>query len=88
MCTDKELPKYKCNKQVWALQIADINNPVNEIDGSAIITPTNDTYTPFKVDAEYMKKHNPHIGGYYIMYKDGYKSFSPAKPFEDGYTLI
>jgi hypothetical protein len=35
-----------------------------------------------------MTKHNPQVGGYYVMYKDGYQSWSPASEFEDGYTRI
>lgn len=28
------------------------------------------------------------IGGYYVLYADGYASYSPAKAFEEGYTEI
>ena len=35
------------------------------------------------VDAAYMKKHVPVVGGYYIKYlDDGYESFCPADVFE------
>ena len=27
-------------------------------------------------------------GYYYVVYRDGYKSWSPASEFEDGYTRI
>ncbi len=37
---------------------------------------------------DYMRKHQPKIGGYFVVYKDGYKSFSPAEAFEEGYTRI
>ena len=89
---EQEMPKYNCNKQVWALKIAKIkcdneDNPAAESDGSAIITPADETYSPFKVDAKYMHKHKPEVNGYYVIYKDGYKSFSPAEPFEEGYSL-
>ena len=30
----------------------------------------------------------PEVGGYYVVHKDGYKSFSPANAFEEGYTRI
>lgn len=33
-------------------------------------------------------KHKPQVGGYYVVYADGYQSFSPAKAFEEGNTLI
>ena len=80
-----EMPKYKCTKQVWALKIKSIKV---EIDGSAIITPEDEGYSPFKVDAEHMSKHAPSAGGYHVCYKDGYRSFSPAKAFEEGYLLV
>lgn len=59
-----------------------------ETDGSAMITPEEEGYAPFKVDFEYMRKHKPQVGGYFVQYEDGYKSFSPAEPFESGYTRI
>lgn len=71
----REMPKYRCHKEVWALKIATIvidgeGEPNRETDGSA------------------MRKHKPQAGGYYVLYKDGYTSFSPADAFEDGYTRI
>lgn len=89
-----EMPRYRCHKEVYALKIAAIDDPLTskgpdeETDGSAMITPANEGYAPFKVDYAYMRKHEPHIGGYYVVYKDGYKSFSPAEVFEDGYTRM
>jgi len=92
MSASKEMPKYNCHKQVWALKIAGIkrhneDDPRAETDGSAMITPEEDGYAPFRVDREYMCKHKPEIGGYYVVYKDGYKSYSPAQAFEEGYSL-
>jgi hypothetical protein len=40
------------------------------------------------VSENYIHKHNPQIGGYYVLYEDGYESFSPADAFESGYSLI
>ena len=28
------------------------------------------------------------VGGYYVVYTGGYKSWSPAEAFEDGYTKV
>jgi hypothetical protein len=87
-----EMPRYLCHKKVWALKIAGIKRDgegeSRETDGSATITPAENGYAPFKVDHAYMHKHKPEVGGYYIVYDDGYKSFSPAKAFEEGYSLI
>jgi hypothetical protein len=92
MSEGMEMPRYKCYKEVWALKIAAIKydgeGEDRETDGSAIITPEDTRYAPFKVDFDYMWKHNPQVGGYYVVYKDGYKSFSPADAFESGYTLV
>ena len=90
-----EMPKYRCHKEVHALKIleivldSDVAQAENrETDGSATITPEDEGYAPFKVDHAYVHKHKPEVGGYYVVYADGYKSFSPAEAFEEGYTLI
>ncbi len=90
---DREMPKYKCHKEVWALKIAKIepvvpDDPHAESDGTAIITPVEKGYAPFSVSWEYMSKHHPQVGGYYVVYDDGYKSWSPADAFEEGYTRL
>jgi hypothetical protein len=90
--TGAEMPKYKCYKEVHALKIAKITvNPnisARESDGSAVITPEDSRYSPFEISGDYMRKHSPEVGGYFVVYVDGYESYSPAKAFEDGYTLI
>jgi hypothetical protein len=85
-----ELPRYRCHKEVWALKIGAIHmdHPACVLPGDAMLTPTDTRYAPFLVRREYIEKHSPHAGGYYVVYKDGYKSFSPADAFEDGYTRI
>lgn len=76
----REMPRYQSHKKVWALKIADI-------DG-VMVTPENESYATFAVSTDYLRKHEPKIGGYYVVYDDGYASFSPADAFEGGYTLI
>ena len=91
-----EMPKYQCHKKVWALKIANIKRLVEKASdpmaetayAGAIITPEDAGYGPFEVDADYVRKHAPKAGGYYVVYADGYKSWSPADAFEDGYTRI
>jgi hypothetical protein len=82
--TEREMPRYICHKQVWALKIKSIE--VVDSDGLAELTPEEKGFATFEVSGEYMRKHEPHSGGYYVVYKDGYKSFSPADAFESGYT--
>lgn len=43
---------------------------------------------PLPIDAAFWEKHKPQAGGYYVVYEDGYKSFSPAEAFESGYTRV
>lgn len=93
-----QLPRYICHKQVCALKIKEIEQVFavsHEGDGrtsqspiGSRIVPEDDRYAPFSVGMDYVNKHNPKVGGYYVRYDDGYESWSPAKAFEDGYTLI
>ena len=78
----REMPRYQCFKQAWALKIAKLSH---NADGGATITPEDPGYDSFRVPLEYLTKHRPTEGGYYIVYDDGYKSFSPAEAFESGY---
>ncbi len=53
-----------------------------------MISPAEEGYRPFFVSAEFLAKHKPEVGGYWVQYADGYQSFSPAAAFEEGYTRI
>ncbi len=91
---DELLPLYLCHKKVRATKIIKLEpaagdrpaGPNDETDGGAIITPAEVGFGRIRVDRDYVKKHSPTVGGYYVIYEDGYKSFSPAKAFEEGYT--
>lgn len=72
------LPMYTCHKQIGALKI-------KTIIGNTIV-PEDEGYAPLEVSHEYLMKFEPIAGGYYVVYEDGYKSFSPAHAFEKGYT--
>ena len=93
MNASREMPRYRSHKEVHALKIAAIvrdgEGELNrETDGSAMITPAEEGYAPFRVDREYMRKHDPQVGGYYVLYAGGYSSWSPAEAFEEGYTKL
>lgn len=84
-----EMPRYKCHKEVWALRIAEIHPGRGDGGGpGATMVPSDVGYAPFSVGEDYLSKHNPKEGGYYVVYSDGYKSFSPAAAFEEGYTRV
>lgn len=85
----REMPRYKCHKEVWALKIKELEIEHREDDSVVgIITPEEEGYAKFEVDEGYLTKHKPEVGGYYVVYKDGYKSFSPADALEEGYTRV
>ena len=91
MCASIEMPKYKCHKEVWALKIEEVIDPTrpnDENDGSLILRFQDKNYADLRVDHEYVQKHNPKASGYYVVYQDGYKSWSPADAFESGYERI
>ena len=79
------MPRYQCHKKVWALQIKKINVIGGPDGGGAIIFPEELHFAPFEVSGDFMSKHQPVEGGYLVQYEDGYKSYSPASAFEDGY---
>jgi len=88
-----EFPRYSCHKIVQAVKIADV---VLHEDRSATITPEG-PFTPFTAPPAFVRKHlvfggvslrESVVGGYYVVYEDGYASFSPAGAFEAGYTRI
>lgn len=96
MTVTSEMPQYQCHKKVWALKIYDFRpNPNPDPTGrsaassyGATIVPEEQGYAEFQVDADYVSKHNPKPGGYYVVYEDGYASYSPAAAFESGYSRV
>lgn len=84
-----ELPKYKCHKLVGALKIASVDLREDGAD----VYPADEGYEPFEVGLDWLRKF--HVAqepagqfGYYVVYEDGYASWSPSKAFEEGYTKI
>lgn len=77
------LPRWKCHKKVRAAKIV---NVLNALDG--MLLALDGIAEPVRVSFTWMDKHEPVVGGYYVVYEDGYTSFSPAKAFEDGYTPL
>lgn len=79
----KELPRYQCHKQVWALKIKSI---AATDDGGAMLHVHEEDYASIYVPPEYLMKHKPMPGGYFVLYDGGYQSFSPAEAFLSGYS--
>lgn len=79
------LPQWQCHKVVQAAQI-DIIRDQHVPDGGAILTLTGGITV--KVDATWVARNTARVGGYYVVYEDGYASYSPQAAFEGGYTLM
>ena len=77
------MKKWKCHKVVEAGKII-VMKPSS--DDRVVLQTENDGF--IEVDRQYMDKHKPKVGGYYVLYEDGYHSFSPAEAFENGYTEV
>lgn len=77
----REIPLYKCHKEVRAFKITRM---VPMSKGSQLWGEDGHT----QVDLTYVIKHKPEVGGYFVQYEDGYISYSPAKAFEEGYSIV
>lgn len=79
----KLLPKYQCHKIVSALKLAAV-----DIRRDCIrVVPDDPAFAPFDLPAGWKSKWTDDPG-YYVVYADGYTSWSPTKAFEDGYTPL
>jgi hypothetical protein len=72
------MERYRCHKVVEAAKILLVDDTGLELaDGASVGT------TP-----EWLHRHRPEVGGYFVRYEDGYLSYSPARAFESGYRLM
>ena len=87
----REMPRYISCKLVWAVCIAAIEQAPADQEkqhpsGDWYIKPAEDGYGPICVSHDFVAKHKPAVGGYYIRYQDGYESYSPSAAFLRGAT--
>lgn len=87
MSEGREMPRYRCHKEVWALQVSDVPIKINA-DGSITFGVADVGYGPVTVGREVVARYMPVAGDFYVVYADGYKSFSPRKAFIEGYTPL
>ena len=79
-----QMPRYRCIKDVYALYIGEV---ITHVDSITLVFD-NPNYASKLMDRSWAAKHEPQAGGYYVVYKDGYQSYSPAKAFEEGYICM
>jgi len=80
MSVQRQMPRYKCHKEVYALRIS-------ACDGDTLCF-VEEGYKPILVGSAWVKRHKPEVGGFYVVYRDGYSSYSPADAFLEGYTPL
>ena len=85
--TKVELPLYQSHKRVRAAKITEIESHESDGRGSHTMIFGEIDGSKFLSD-EWKDRFKPEVGGYYVVYDDGYSSFSPAKAFEEGYSRI
>lgn len=82
------LPRWRCHKVVQAAKIEEIRRDGQPMNGARLIfTPTGAVLSRFVCGA-WLDRHNPQVGGYFVIYDDGYESYSPPEAFESGYTPV
>lgn len=86
---DAAMPRYVSHKRVWALEIDSIGprDALLERNGFTRRLNFRDAgYATIDVPEEMFARYIPAPGDFYVVYADGYKSFSPRKAFLEGYT--
>ena len=76
------MQKYRSFKVVEAFRIYTIENPSDD-EVRLVGDGVEET-----VDVGWFVKHGPEVGGYFVRYQDGYRSYSPAEAFASGYRLV
>lgn len=74
-----ELPRWRCHKIVRAAKIVAI-----DFGERLDLMP----HGVVEVGAQWIVEKRAEVGGYYVVYEDGYASYSPAKAFEEGYSWV
>lgn len=85
------MQRYRCHKEVQALRITEVKQSAPDAPntvGCGTWDLLSEGNTPVTVSHTWYCKHLPVTGGYLVNYEDGYVSYSPAEPFEKGYSLI
>lgn len=72
---------FQCHKQVKAAKITEVTESAVSFEHQGLKMECIEGHA-------WITKHKPEVGGYLVVYEDGYKSYSPAKAFEEGYSIL
>ena len=84
-----EMPRYQSHKKVWALKLARID--LEHSVGQVLLHPEDPAFAPIEQTIGWYGskvKDGETDPGYYVVYEDGYASWSPTQAFEEGYTRL
>jgi hypothetical protein len=81
-----KVPSYISHKVVQALPIKEVISTGADMGGDVVFADFQ-RYGTLHCEAKMFSRYVPQPGDYLVFYEDGYKSFSPKKAFEDGYTI-
>ncbi|KKM25884.1 hypothetical protein LCGC14_1590510 [marine sediment metagenome] len=81
---EEELPQYKCHKIVGAAKITALKDAE---EGKTLVFGEIDRHR--YVGSNWLDQNRTMVvGGYFVVYVDGYTAYSPAQAFEEGYTKV
>lgn len=80
MSASAQMPQYISHKKVWALEISKVEGHILHFADAG--------FAPIEAPAEMFLRYTPVPGDRYMVYPDGYKSFSPKAAFEEGYEKL
>ena len=82
------MQRYKSQKEVWAGKIQGVHMAGDGDRVAERVTRIQVGGRQYEVPADFSARGTPEIGDWLVQYDDGYISWSPAKAFEEGYTLV
>lgn len=87
----REMPRYQSHKEVHALKLRRVTfvDPTGEV----LFLPADNQYAEIRHDirdevAKRCRSQQMQDPGYYVVYPDGFTSWSPTEAFESGYTAL
>lgn len=78
-----QLADWKCHKIVKAGKVISLN-----LDNIVAVEDADGAECNIEMPMTAFSRGAPAPGDYIVIYEDGYKSWSPAKAFEEGYTRL
>lgn len=87
MTDTSKMPAYECHKTVHALEIANVGHYMTSAEGKLVRKLTFTDGTAREVTDDVFRRYIPTPGDFYVVYENGYESFSPRDQFLGGYKL-